>query len=147
VGQNIAFCCLSAGYTRNEKLRWPVLGSGAFSVADCNATYLEAGAGFTAGAGLDAAVVVLVLPTGFLVECLVVFFTGFLVVTGAVDVTAGVAGLVVCAGGFWAANIVVEATAKAIVSKVFFMAFFLPGEPCCSLALQLYGASDGKITR
>jgi hypothetical protein len=107
---------------------------------------LEAGAGFTAGAGF-ATGVVLVLPAGFFVECLCTF-TGFLVATGAVEVTAGVAGFTgaFCAG-FWAANIVVEATAKAIVSKVFFMAFFLPGEPCCSLALQLYGASDGQILR
>jgi hypothetical protein len=42
---------------KNEKLRWPVLGSGAFAIEDFAATYLEAGAGFTVGAGLAAAVV------------------------------------------------------------------------------------------
>jgi hypothetical protein len=85
---------------------------------------LEA-AGFTAGAGF-AAVVVLVLPEDFLVECLCTLFTGFLVAAGAAEVAAGAAGFagVLCAGGFCAANIVVEAIAKAIVSKVFFMAFF-----------------------
>jgi len=103
---------------------------------------LAAGAGF-------AVVVVLVLAAGFLVECLCTVFTGFLVEAEAVEVAADAAGFagVLCAGGFWAANIVVEATAKAIVSKAFFMAFLSPGEPYCSLALQLYGASDGKITR
>jgi len=130
----------------NEKLHWPVLGSGASSVEDCEAAYLEAG--FTAGAGF-AAGVVLVPLAGFLVECLCTVFAGFLVAAGALEVTAGAAGFagVLCAGGFWAANIVVEATAKAIVSKVFFMAFFSPGEPRCSLALQLYGRSDRKIIR
>lgn len=109
------------------------------------ATYLEVVVGFAVDTGLVAAGVVLMLPTGFLVVCLDVFtgFFEFLVATGAVVVVAAP----VFAGGFWAANIVVEATAKAIVSKVFFMAFFLPGEPFCSLALQLYGASDGRITR
>jgi hypothetical protein len=109
---------------QNEKLRQPFLGRGALSIEDCEAAYLEAG--FTAVAGLAAAGVVLVLPTGFLMECLCTFFTGFFVTAGAVEVAAGAAGFagVFCAGGFWAANIVVVATAKAIVSKVFFMAFF-----------------------
>jgi hypothetical protein len=110
---------------------------------------LEAGAGFTTGAGLATAGVVVVLPTGFLWVCFAVeCFTGFLVETADFEVTAGVDGFAggFCAGGFWAANIVVAA-AKAMVSKVFFMAFFLPGEPFCSLALQLYGASDERITR
>jgi hypothetical protein len=73
---------------------------------------------------------VVVVP--FLVVCLdTLVFAGFLVAT------AGVVGFtgVVTAGGFLAANIEVVAIAKAIVSKVVFMACNLPGEAFCSLAL------------
>jgi hypothetical protein len=88
---------------------------------------LEVVVGFVVDTGLLVDEVVLVLPTGFLVVCLEVFFTGVLEVTGAVVVAAApVFAGGFWAGGFWAANIVVEATAKAIVSKVFFMAFLSP---------------------
>lgn len=112
---------------------------------------MEAGAGFTTGAAFeagtvfDAGVVLLsMVAAGFLAVCFVVtFFTGFLETTSGdftvevlFDSTAGVFDFVDAAGGFWAANMVVVAIAKAIVSMVFFMAFFLPGEPFCSLALQ-----------
>jgi hypothetical protein len=145
----------------NEKLRRRDARGGALRSKDCKINYLEAGAGvfatdagvfdveagvFTAGAGFTAGLAMVAVPpgAGFLLD--LTFFTGgFLVLVTTAELPGF--GVVLAAGGFWAANMVVEAIAKAIVSIVFFMAFSLPGEPFCSLALLFHSASDGQNTR